>query len=504
MKIKIKIILLFLLITFLSILFYNYMQMMEDNAVKKLTDKTLESIKVANNSILDTYMIGARKDFNAVLKNKKALEFLKEFKYANQELKDVIRGRLYRLLYYDYEDMKNLNIRQFHFHTHEGKSLLRFHMPHKSGDSLMDLRTTIRVANTEFKVMTGFEGGRIYPGYRYLFPIIHEGNHLGSVEFSVSFDGIEKKFKNILPFFGHKLILEKAVSYDKVFKKHREFFMSSELSDNYYVENSAISKATKKIQKNPLVKKLSSIVKKSEGFEEKLNAKKSFSVPIIDKGLGYVVTFLKIKDVDNIDSGYIVSFGKFQDLIELHKEYEGYIILGMLIAVLMFILLLVTMTQITKIKENAKKFQKFIDIQENIIVLTDGYTFKFANKKFYDFFGYKDIEDFLICICDRFIQNDRFFSLANVQESEKNWIESLLNLSARNRIVSMLDKTLTPHAFSVSISKYDNENYIVSFNNISEAMIEKLQLEQEVIKDPLTKAFNRAYLDKNIDHIVKT
>lgn len=32
--------------------------------------------------------------------------------------------------------MKTLHVRQFHIHTHEGNSLLRFHAPYESGDSL--------------------------------------------------------------------------------------------------------------------------------------------------------------------------------------------------------------------------------------------------------------------------------------------------------------------------------------------------------------------------------
>jgi len=66
-------------------------------------------------------------------------------------MQNHIRGRLYRKLHHRYESMKQLHIRQFHFHTFDGKSLLRFHIPYENGNSLMDLRTTIRVANTQLK-----------------------------------------------------------------------------------------------------------------------------------------------------------------------------------------------------------------------------------------------------------------------------------------------------------------------------------------------------------------
>ena len=503
---KIKILSLFLIISLSTLLFYKYMLMSKDNDIQNLAKKTLESMSIANSAILDTYKIVAQKDFNNLMKNEKALFILKKFKYADKEQKAILRGKLYRLLYKEYEQMKKLNVRQFHFHTHDGRSLLRFHLPYKSGDSLMELRTSIRVANTEFKTMVGFEGGRIYPGYRYVFPIIYKNEHLGSVEFSVSFAALEKKLKNILPFHAYELILEKAVSYDKVFKKHREFFMPSGLSKNYYIENAAISKVTQKVKDDTFVKKLTSLTRQSDDFSEKLNKKESFAVPIIDGNSGYVVTFLALKDIDKKNAGYVVSFGKLQDILEVEERYDNFIVIGFLTAIVFFILITVIITQIQKIKEDSLKLQKFIDIQNSIVILTDGKEFKFANKKFFDFFGCKNLEDFTneySCICNKFLKQSGFFSLADVKESEKGWIDSMLNLSGRKRIVSMLDNISIPHAFTVSINSYDKKNYVINFSDISDTMSEKLQLQKQVVRDQLTKAYNRVYFAKTIDRLIE-
>jgi len=160
---------------------------------------------------------------------------------------------------------------------------------------------------------------------------------------------------------------------------------------------------------------------------------------------------------------------------------------------------------VTRQKKDRERLQRFIDTQDSVVVLTDGKHIKFANKMFYEFFGFGDLESFsrkYDCICERFIVDDLFFHLAKVKPGEANWIESLLNLTGRQRIVSMANAQSVPHAFSVSISQYDEQSYVVSFTDISDTMIEKLQLKQQTLVDGLTGAYNRVYFNQSIDYVL--
>ena len=503
MKLKLTISLLFT--TLMAVLYVNYMQVSKKSYINLISEKSSETVEIAYDAILYTYNLAAQKDYYSTVDNKEIVNVLKNFKYANEENKNVYRGELYRLLYKKYDELKKINIRQFHFHTHDGNSLLRFHVPYKSGDSLMDLRTSIKVANTEFKRVTGFEGGRIYPGYRYVFPIIVDNDHLGSVEISISFEAIEKKLKNILTFYAHKIIYEKSVINDKVFKSNRKFFTQSIFDKDYYVENSGISNITKKTKSDPFVKKLTRLAKNSDGFTEKINKKIDFFVPVIENNKGYIISFLSVTNINNKHSGYIVSYKRFNEIVEVEKKYNIFIFIGLLTVVLMYIFIITIYIQIRKVKEESLKLNKFIDIQDTIVILTNGKEFKYGNKKFFDFFGYLNIEEFLkrhSCICELFIKSDNFFSLANVIEDEDTWIDSLLNMPGRKRIVSMKDKSSMSYAFTVSINKYDDENYVVNFSDISDTIDEKLKLQEEAIVDQLTKTYNRSYFDKNINDVV--
>ncbi len=156
-------------------------------------------------------------------------------------------------------------------------------------------------------------------------------------------------------------------------------------------------------------------------------------------------------------------------------------------------------------EEVREKLQKFIDTQNSIVILSDGLRLKFANKSFYEFFGYKNLEIFLKdygSISYKFIEEEGFFNLSKVKETESNWIESLLNLSGRARVVSMSNTELIPHAFAVSINRYDNNDYIVSFSDISDTIVDKDQLKHQATVDELTGAFNRIYFNQNIKLII--
>ena len=152
------------------------------------------------------------------------------------------------------------------------------------------------------------------------------------------------------------------------------------------------------------------------------------------------------------------------------------------------------------------KLQKFIDAQNSIVLLTNGKVIKFVNKAFLEYFGYKSLYDFkkdYKCICDKFIEQDNFFHLGKVKEDEAHWIDSLLNLSGRQRVVSMINCYSEAHAFLVSINNYENDDYVVNFSDISDNMIEKLELRKEATIDELTQLYNRVYFNKNIENILE-
>ncbi|MDH5444557.1 MAG: methyl-accepting chemotaxis protein [Gammaproteobacteria bacterium] len=78
-------------------------------------------------------------------------------------------------------------VRQFQFHTPPAISYSRIHKTQKFGDDLSSFRKTVVKTNTEKTPVRGVEIGVAGLGVRGMVPVFHEGEHVGSVEFGMSF-----------------------------------------------------------------------------------------------------------------------------------------------------------------------------------------------------------------------------------------------------------------------------------------------------------------------------
>jgi len=87
-----------------------------------------------------------------------------------------------------FKELKNqYGVRQFQFHLPPATSFLRAHKAQKFGDDLSSFRKTILATNRTKKPVKGLEKGVAGLGIRGINPIFYQGNHIGSVEFGMSF-----------------------------------------------------------------------------------------------------------------------------------------------------------------------------------------------------------------------------------------------------------------------------------------------------------------------------
>ncbi|WP_022852013.1 methyl-accepting chemotaxis protein [Limisalsivibrio acetivorans] len=117
---------------------------------------------------------------------------------------------------------KEHGIAQFQFHVPPATSFLRLHKPGKFGDDLSGFRNTVIQVNKTKEPVSGIEVGRGGPGLRVVYPVFHEGKHIGSVEFGGSINGIMKSLQRT---FG----VEYAIGIkQKVFENARRFDIKPE------------------------------------------------------------------------------------------------------------------------------------------------------------------------------------------------------------------------------------------------------------------------------------
>jgi methyl-accepting chemotaxis protein len=82
---------------------------------------------------------------------------------------------------------KAYGVEQFQFHTPPATSFLRLHKLDKFGDDLSGFRFTVVEANKEKKPVLGLESGVADLGIRAVVPVTYKDQHVGTVEFGMSF-----------------------------------------------------------------------------------------------------------------------------------------------------------------------------------------------------------------------------------------------------------------------------------------------------------------------------
>ncbi|MBU0924414.1 diguanylate cyclase [bacterium] len=579
-----------------------------------------DSAKVQLNTIIEAFRVHSNILYFNRIDTKKIKELLLNVNEASSSKQNEIRKELYLELIDMYNNMHDFKLKQLHFHLKNNDSFLRFHRPEKFGDNLADVRETVKYVNKYQKPAHGFEEGRIYNGYRFVYPLKLNDKYIGSVETSVSMEDITNEFRKE---FSKDIdfIIKKSVVDKKVFSSEKDNYKECTTSTLFYHEKS-ISKG-----RNSLIESIISKYNKNNNIDDKLKEGELFNFFIKMNENYYVTTFLPIHNFfKNETVGYIIIIKEHNSFITYEKQY--YLFLTFLIFFTMFIVYFMykidddkhelmhnnkildevqkishigywefdliknrliwsdeiynifdlekaqfeashksilkyvhhddlervsnafynsiesktdyrieykiitknnelkhiselckhtladdgniiqslgTIHDITVQKEAYNKLYKFIDTQNTIVILTNGEEINFANKEFLNFFGFKELEDFKKeskCICEFFLENDRFFHLGKLKNNE-NWIDAIISLSQPKRIVGMLTKDSIIVVFSITLNYFEDDLYIVSFSDISQTINEQIILEEKTVHDKLTGAYNREYFEKNYRNIIK-
>ncbi len=147
------------------------------------------------------------------------------------------------------------------------------------------------------------------------------------------------------------------------------------------------------------------------------------------------------------------------------------------------------------IKSAYKLIQTIIDSQENFIVIIENEKPTLMNKSFCTFFGVDSLEQYerdFGAFINSFIPHPSYFHQDKLQRGE-SWVESLLALNQKDRIVSMINIMNEPRAFEVNIDNTHEHYAVVSFKDISVDLIKCIMIENNVSIDQKTGSYNKDY-----------
>ena len=326
----------------------------------------------------------------------------------------VIRAQLYEMLLPVYRNIELYHLTQLHFHLPNSESFLRFHRPGTFGDSLLGVRETVAYVNETHKPISGFEEGRIFNGYRFVYPLVDGKKHIGSVEISISMQAIMEMIRQNLNAEVDFIILADTVT-SKVFKEEQKNYTPSGLFDRYLHETMLIPFSSSKT--TALIKKH---IRRHGPIDEILRKGAVFNFCESDGNNVHIITFVPVVNaVSNRTVAYIILDREHSDIrfIRSQSTYINLTVIALL--AILFALLYRTSVHRSDLESERKQLQSLLDMQKNIVILTDGEHLKFANRFFFETLNYDSLEQFLEkhkCICDLFIADERFFHLGKVVE----------------------------------------------------------------------------------------
>jgi len=268
--------------------------------------------ETANKTTLYMYQLISEVVYEEVINRPEILEIMAEAYHAPPEKQAILRGRLYRTLYSAYTRLKKKNLRQLHFHFPDNTSFLRFHRLEKFGDALHDIRESVRLVNITHKPVFGFENGRVFHGFRFVFPLEYKGRCMGSVETSVSFKAIQNSLAKVSPDHDFLFILKRDPALNKVFTDEKIAYQPVNLHPDYVVEDMRLLGLSERPPVSAKLAAINDLLKKDPTIAERMNQEKNFAAATSRNGTHYIVTFASVKNTKGQHVAYIVSYGKNQ------------------------------------------------------------------------------------------------------------------------------------------------------------------------------------------------
>lgn len=230
-----------------------------------------------------------------------------------------------------YSSLKNINLENIQFFFPDSQVFLGLNLLGKFGDDASPMRRTVINANEKDQYSEGFERGKYYTAYRYVFPLDTESDHVGSMEFVVGMDGLINSMNEL-----YDNCYKYVVTKDSVSDGSR--LPVQELTSGIYVDKcdsceTANNRENSYIINKILEKDLKSTIKSQFYKYEK------FSYIAKHDNKHFVISFLPVTLTDGKGIGYVVSYHDADTIGKINRYYLT--LAGFFIAIFMIVLIVI-------------------------------------------------------------------------------------------------------------------------------------------------------------------
>lgn len=481
--------------------------------VALIADQHIQSLDVAYRSTLAMNRLDIHTRFQLQVQRPDVLALVRMALEAEPEHLAVVRGRLYRLLQPLYVELQEQGLRQFQFHLRDDRVLLRFHAPQRANDPLFSVRPLLRLANTEQRVVTGWEVGRAWPGYRHIFPLYDGDEYLGSVELSMPFERIHVHLLDLIGGGDYLFMLHYDQLEHRIGVAYQTQFVVSPIADGFMVEHPTLSSVTRDFTQSQTARDLQGILRGQSRVAQKLEQNKSFVIPLFHGGRGYTAAFLAISGHVDDTVAYLVHFAPSSLLHKARQDlWRNIVLLALLFLVLGLSLWVVYRKQQAlradivrrqMIEDDLRLYQRIFEHSGEAILITDRENRIIAiNPALTQLTGYT-LDDLRghnpRILSSGHTPSEVHASLWAALQTQGWWQGELWD---RRKDGSVYPKW-------VSISMIRNSaggvcHYIASFTNITERKAKEEQIHHLAHHDPLTGLLNRHSLLDRLSQAVST
>ncbi|TVQ20834.1 MAG: hypothetical protein EA383_18025, partial [Spirochaetaceae bacterium] len=293
----------------------------------RLDERTRE-IAVAYETVISTLAAAPELFYSQIAVDETVTRLMQEANNASEEDLARLNRELLGYLEGDYETLQRQDFRQLHFHLRDNRSLLRFHRPDTFGDDLTDARPTIRLTNTDLVPTYAFEEGRIYNGFRYVFPMFHQGDHVGSVEVSMNYRAIVSRIRLSRPAV-FDFVMYRQVVEDLVFEGELDNYEISCFSERFLRETASRAPDTTEILGVDFGCLLED-VRRSRNLVKRLESFTAETMPFSVNGATMAISALPIRNLSGDPVAYIFGFTRFEESSMLRRLF-GFMGLAMIL-----------------------------------------------------------------------------------------------------------------------------------------------------------------------------
>lgn len=289
-------------------------------------------------AILDSFSRLARLVASETFLQPEATAMFAEAAQDKGPKRDRLRTRLYDHLLSSYKNITSQGFRQVIYTFADGICFLRMHTPQRYDDQIFAVRPALRLAHTEKRFVQGFELGRWIHAFRYVFPLQHNGQYQGIVEFGVPFYAVSQALQQVYE-EEYSLILKKE-ALDKVLAGGSELnYQGSLVAQGYLQEKADLAGDTGQHKGHISEEVLATLNAEIRSrIITDLAGGKNFARAVRLGNQDYLVTFLSVADVEGHRIGYLVAYGKEPTLASLRYGYITGQVLTAVLLVLLFAL----------------------------------------------------------------------------------------------------------------------------------------------------------------------